>query len=101
MTTATINRTDSNTLCINGEMGFATVQDLLKQGRGVLNGQGDLIIDLDKVTRTDSAGLALMLEWMGDCRSNGQDLYFRNVPESLLEIARVSNLIKFLPLVHD
>ncbi|HEC16598.1 MAG TPA: STAS domain-containing protein [Sedimenticola sp.] len=97
---ATIRRGDDNNLYISGELGFATVQDLLRQGRGLLNGQGRLIIDLAGVTRTDSAGLALMLEWLGERRSCGQDICFRNVPESLLEIAQVSNLAGLLPLAE-
>jgi len=97
-----ISRNVAGDLVIAGELGFATISSsLLEQGVGLMKGQKLLTLDLGEVTGTDSAGLALMLEWLDNCNVNGQKLFFRNVPESLLEIARVSNLIELIPLVND
>jgi len=98
MSSPTLSYTDEGTLAISGEFGFETVSDLLKQGRTLMDRQKELTIDLSGITGSDSAGLAVMLEWMDHYKAAGQQLHFLNVPESLLEIARVSNLIDLLPL---
>ncbi len=98
MSRATLNCADDGILTINGEFGFATASDLLTQGQNLVNRRKELTIDLSGVTGSDSAGLALMLEWMDQFKAAGQQLHFLNVPESLLEIARVSNLADLLPL---
>ena len=86
---------------IHGDLVFATVPGLLNQTGRLFNGQGSLVLDLDGVNRADSAGLALMLEWLGEGRKLGRQLSFRHVPQSLLNIARVSNVDELLPLVTE
>lgn len=58
----------------------------------------NLIIDLNGVTHTDSAGLALLLEWMTLAQSKTLQIHFRNLPVQLAEIAKVSDLESILPL---
>ncbi len=101
MNQATLSRSGDGRLTISGEFGFATASSLLTQGAKLVNQGQDLTIDLSGVTSSDSAGLALMLEWMDQFRAAGQQLHFLNVPESLLEIARVSNLADLLPLAKN
>ena len=98
MSNSTLSYSNDGILAINGEFGFATASNLLKQGKNLMDPNKELTIDLSGVTGSDSAGLAVMLEWMDSHRATGQQLHFLNVPESLLEIARVSNLIDLLPL---
>jgi len=98
MSSSTLTYSGDSILTIQGEFGFATASDLLKQGQNLMDGQKELTIDLSGITGSDSAGLAVMLEWMDRYKAAGQQLHFLNVPESLLEIARVSNLIDLLPL---
>ncbi len=101
MSRATLDCTDDGRLAVRGEFGFTTASDLLAQGRTRLDSGRDQVIDLSGVTGSDSAGLALMLEWMDQFRAAGRQLHFLNVPESLLEIARVSNLAELLPLAEN
>lgn len=81
-----------------GDVNFSSVPVLLSQARNLLKFCCDLNIDMAKVDHADSAGLALLLEWMDISRANGGAIRFRNVPESLLNIARVSNVYRLLPL---
>ena len=83
-------------LRLSGELSFRTVPDLLRQGRGRFEGASRFHLDLSGVTRTDSAGLALLLEWLQACRRRQQDLLLQDLPESLAAIARVSNLDRLL-----
>lgn len=81
---------------LSGELDFETVPALL-QHRGVQMEAGkNLTIDLAEVTRVDSAGLALMIEWLRESERKDLDMTFTNVPEQLLSIARVCGLDEIL-----
>jgi phospholipid transport system transporter-binding protein len=45
---------------------------------------------LSRVTNADSAGLALLIEWIKYTRSNRISLHFKNIPEQLLSLAKLS-----------
>ena len=90
---------DGEVFKVSGEMVFATTPRLLTEGMSLFSLGGELILDLSGVVRSDSAGLALLLEWMDQAKRFGAKLRFRNVPDSLMGIARLSNAETLLPLV--
>jgi phospholipid transport system transporter-binding protein len=53
-----------------------------------------ITVDLGGVGNADSAGLALMIEWVKYSRSKRVQLRFRNIPEQLLNLAKLSGLDK-------
>lgn len=89
---------DASVLNVSGELSFASVPALLEQGNALLAGRGARIqIDLVGVTRADSAGLALLIEWLRVARHHRTSIEFRNIPPQMLAIARVSGLDGLLP----
>lgn len=88
--------TTGNGWRIVGDMNFASVPVLLVQGRNLLDFGSILEIDMTGVSHADSAGLALMLEWMDLFRSAGGAVHFRNIPTALLNVARVSNVSELI-----
>lgn len=84
-------------LAVVGELSFATVGELAAQGEGVFPDAIELDIDLAGVTRVDSAGLALLVEWVRLGRGAGRTIRLRHPPDQLLAIARASGLDKLLP----
>jgi len=84
-----------------GELSFETVPGLLARARQLDSGQSDLIVDLSGVTRANSAGLVLLLEWLDEGRRRQRAVRFRHIPDSIRNIARVSNVIDLLPLAPD
>jgi len=48
-----------------------------------------LTIDLDGVSDSNSAGLALMIEWLAIGRSAGNEVSFVRVPDGLMQLAGV------------
>lgn len=101
MSDATLTTGKDGNWSIHGELVFATVPGLLTQASRLFDGQQDLVIDLSGVTHSDSAGLALMLEWLDECRQAGRGLQLQTPPQSMLDIARVSNVSDLLPLLSD
>lgn len=85
---------------LEGELDFFSVPDVLAATRACRPDDGSVRVDLKGVTRADSAGLALLLEWLRRAERNGCDISFVNVPEQLMSIARVCGLDEILPLSH-
>jgi phospholipid transport system transporter-binding protein len=77
---------------IAGDLTFETVAGLRERGTEVLQGNGNVILDLNAVTRADSAGLALMVEWLREARNRETGLHVVNMPDQMLAIARMSKL---------
>lgn len=98
MAEADITEDGRGRLAISGELSFATVPQLWQRWRSLAGDRNALDIDLAGVRRSDSAGLALLIEGLRLARQTGQSIRFFNIPDQLLAIARVSGLEAVLPL---
>jgi phospholipid transport system transporter-binding protein len=84
---------------VSGVLDYGTVAALEARGRLLLAATADAVVDLSGVERANSAGLALLLEWLDQARVARRRLRYEGVPESLLEIAATSNVAALLPVV--
>lgn len=84
---------------VQGELLVGTVGALWREAGERFAGQPFLRIDLAGVKRADSAGVALLVEWVREARLRGQDLKFTNAPAQVLTIIRTAGLDRVLPLV--
>jgi phospholipid transport system transporter-binding protein len=82
---------------IVGTMDFAGVPALYRRGLELFASCDRVALDLSEISRSDSAGLALLLEWQRHARQAGQTLTIDSIPESLRNLARISELETFLP----
>jgi phospholipid transport system transporter-binding protein len=84
---------------LQGELTYATASAALKATDRVFkNGATALRFDLGGIVRSDSAGVALLIEWLRGAERSGAALSFARLPENLRAIARVSGVAEFLPL---
>jgi len=79
-------------IVIDGDLTFATIDKQTLKSFSFLNTSKEITIDLSRVSSTDSAGLALMIEWIRYSRQNRTQLSFKNIPEQLLNLAKLSGL---------
>lgn len=56
----------------------------------------DLEVDCGGITHSDSAGLAVLLDWMAIMKREGRPLCFANLPPGLLAVARISGVEEML-----
>lgn len=99
MSTTSIKETGNGQFAVEGELSKLTVPSVWRDSNSlILGATQNLVIDLKEVTRTDSAGLALLLEWMTLARKKGLQIHFRNLPAQLWKIAKVSDLEAIIPL---
>ena len=93
-----IESTDATTFVLRGELSFSTVTDLSRRSAGLLWNGERVTLDLAGVTRTDSAGLALLVEWLRLAQRKGKAIQFRNIPQQMMAVAQVVGLDKLLPV---
>ena len=74
------------------DLTFATVNEILSESLPLFAGQTSVSIDLEKVGESDSAGLALLIEWVSWARQNDCDIRFQNIPRQLKTIAEISEV---------
>ena len=75
-----------------GELAFATVPAAWRQSQDWFAGGTALAVDLAAVSHADSAGLALLLEWLRAARRTESRVMFRHVPAQIGAIARLTAL---------
>jgi phospholipid transport system transporter-binding protein len=68
----------------------------LRTGLALLPKGGRCTVDLAGVTAADSAGLAVLVEWLAACAERGGSLAFEAVPAQLRAVARISDLESLL-----
>jgi len=101
MAAASISDNGKGRLVIHGELSFASVPDVWSQWQTLDGGQAALDVDLSEVQRSDSAGLALLIEGLHQAQEKGKTIRFFNIPAQMLAIARASGLDEVLPLEDD
>jgi len=101
MAEASISDNGNGRLAIHGELSFASVPGVWAQWQALGGGQAGLDIDLSDVQRSDSAGLALLVECLRQAQQTGKSIRFFNIPTQMLAMARVSSLDQVLPLHRD
>ena len=86
----------SGKFAVEGELSFGTANTILRSSESKLAQFSDLEIDLSGVERTDSAGLALLLEWKAQAEERSASIRFVGVPENLLAIARTTEVVDLI-----
>jgi len=98
MADAQLVENDDGSWLLQGELGYLSVPSVLQHAGLNMLGKEQVKVDLKGVTRADSAGLALLVEWLRESESAGNSIEFVNVPAQLLSIARVCGLEEILSL---
>ena len=81
---------------LSGDVSFRTAESVLRASNGMFDHGGEVQVDLSQVSQTDSAGMALMLEWLSRANNAGGQLRFAGVPEKIKAIAVTAEIDDFL-----
>jgi len=81
-----------------GALTFANARRARAEGLHALRTSSarDLEIDCAGISHSDSAGLAVLLDWMAIMKREGRPLRFANLPSGLLAVARISGVAEML-----
>ena len=81
---------------VSGKMTFATCGDILRDSEEPFEHHTRIEVDLSGITETDSAGLALLLEWITWANHTVREIRFTGMPEKIEAIARVTEVENLL-----
>jgi len=95
---AQFSRVSAGRYSVSGKLVFATASKLLVASRALFEQELPSEIDLSGVTSGDSAGLALLIEWMGFAHKRGGSVHFVGTPAQLTALAKISELDQVLSL---
>jgi len=79
-----------------GTVGFGDAARLLAEGDRAFAPLQAVEVDLARVIRVDSAGLALLIEWSLAARTAGRQLRYCNVPPAVVSLAGISDVSELL-----
>lgn len=96
MSDAHIKALDEKHFVLSGVLDFESVPKLWRVGHALFEAGSELHVDLSGVSHANSAGLALLVEWMRFAEKRQKRLSYHNIPGQMLAIARVSDLEKVL-----
>jgi len=89
----TFVRESAGRVRLQAPLRFATVAGLRRQGLELIAAAGaELTIDLSGVSAADSAGLALLIDWLARARAGHKKLLYVAPPEALRALARISDV---------
>jgi len=77
---------------ISGDMSFETAERILRASKRVFEQHENVRVDMSAVDKADSAGLALLLEWMSWAKQGVAKIDFVAIPASVLAIAHAAEL---------
>lgn len=88
--------TAGDTWQVQGDLSFETAPELYASAREAMSQRIPVSIDLAAVERVDSAGVALMLDWIRAARTRDRTLSFNNVPGHMISIAELCGVSHLL-----
>lgn len=96
MTAFRIESAGDGRLAASGVLEFATAAAALRAGLALIGAGRAWTVDLSGVTSGDSAGLAVLVEWISAARARGASVRYESVPAQIRAIARISDLEELL-----
>jgi phospholipid transport system transporter-binding protein len=77
---------------VSGVLDATTAKQMLEQSESRFGEEPQIEVDLGGVGESDSAGLALLIEWLRMARKAGKQIRFANVPAQIEALARISEV---------
>jgi phospholipid transport system transporter-binding protein len=98
-----LEKTSDGHYLLKGRLSFDSVPSLWSQHKDELfdDTSNSIEIDLSRLKRSDSSGLALLIEWYRSAEQHNKTIIFVNLPLQMWDIVRVSDLDKILPFVKN
>ncbi|WP_174482164.1 STAS domain-containing protein [methanotrophic endosymbiont of Bathymodiolus puteoserpentis (Logatchev)] len=85
-----ITRPKPECYLLKGDLIFSTINKTVLRTLDLKQSPSSITINLQQVGEIDSAGLALLIEWIKFAQAHQKKLYFDNIPAQLTALAKLS-----------
>jgi len=92
MNTLSIIKTAENCFSLSGDLSFSNITTKTVNELKVQLSHSPTSIDLQAVQKIDSAGVALLIEWIKFAQAHQQELFFDVIPPQLAALIKLSYL---------
>lgn len=93
---------NADQIAISGELNMQTVPEVASRMAALVAEAGtthhNLQLDLSAISRSDSAGVALLVDVLQLAKKANLEVEFYNLPEQMRAIAGISGLLDILPI---
>jgi phospholipid transport system transporter-binding protein len=100
MAAAAVELTESSPghYAARGPFTFATARQARERGLAVLRAASSPRVEIDcsGITSADSAGMAVLLDWLAFAKRSGRSLHFLSLPKPVLALAQISDVQEML-----
>lgn len=90
-----------NRIQVKGALTFETARSAHEAGLKILResqSKEPVAVDCSGVDESDSAGLAVLIDWLANARAQGRRMHFSNLPAGILAAARISDVESMLEI---
>jgi phospholipid transport system transporter-binding protein len=91
-------QTEDDRILITGDLTFDSVPELWQDAQSLLKSASFTVVDLAAVNRADSAGVAMLVAWLGLAQQQHYALRFINATAQLQALVRSAGLSELLAL---
>lgn len=81
---------------LSGDMSFQTAEAILRESEKRFASHEVIEVNMSAVQHTDSAGLALLLEWVSQAAQQSREIRFAQIPEKIQAIAVTAEIDELL-----
>ncbi len=81
---------------VRSKLTFKSATAILAQSKRLFADFERISVDMSDVQEADSAGLALLLEWVSWARHFDREIVYENIPQQILAIAQISEVTDLL-----
>ncbi len=96
MTDFSLENTGENNYQLGGVLDFHTVPSALEDSRKLFKPGATIDIDLSRVSKANSAAMALLIEWKSIARDVGSTVRFLQIPSQIKRLAEVCRVEELL-----
>jgi len=99
----TVESSGVDQIVVRGELSFATAAEAHAAGCALLQRDSvkDMRVDCAGIVTSDSAGLAVLLDWLAVASRRGATLQFVALPLPLQQLARIGGVSELLGLKSE
>jgi phospholipid transport system transporter-binding protein len=83
---------------VHGPLTFATASQARETGLAALRAANSSRSEVDctGITSSDSAGMAVLIDWLAFAKRSGHSLQYANLPQQVQDLARISDVLELL-----
>ena len=92
LTSARLESLGGGNFAIRGDLNFESASFILEHSKQLFADHDQITVDMSGVLDADSAGLALLIEWLSWAKHYNRKIHYQQIPQRIAAIAEISEV---------